>query len=140
MDTWVPQYLTPLSQTISMRNDIMESSVDYDRLLDLLQPGHVFAVVAPQGNEERSDYWLARCVQVKHKLTQPMEDDDGFMFPTGSVVVAGTWLRTYMVRKNGIPAFEDYEKHKTILMYSYLVIATNVMLFRHHARPKTKKL
>ena len=59
MDTWVPQYLTPLSQTISMRNDIMESSVDYDRLSDLLQPGHVFAVVAPQGNEERSDYWLA---------------------------------------------------------------------------------
>ena len=69
-----------------------------------------------------------------------MEDDDGFMFPTGLVVVAGTWLRTYMVRKNGIPAFEDYEKHKTIIMYSHLVIATNVMLFRHHARPKTKKL
>ena len=30
VDTWVPQYLTPLSQTISMRNDIMESLVDYD--------------------------------------------------------------------------------------------------------------
>ena len=123
-----------------MTNDTMESLVDYDLLLDLLQLGHIFAVIAPQGNEERSDYWLARCVWVKHKLTQPMEDDDGFMFPTGSVVVAGTWLRTYMIRKNGILAFENYEKQKTILMYSHLVIETNVKLLKHHAKPKTKQL
>ena len=45
-----------------------------------------------------------------------------------------------MIRKNGIPAFEDYEKHKTILMYSHLVIATNVKLLKHHAKPKTKQL
>ena len=45
-----------------------------------------------------------------------------------------------MIRKNGIPAFEHYEKQKTIIMYSQLVIATNVKLLKHHARPKTKQL
>jgi hypothetical protein len=45
-----------------------------------------------------------------------------------------------MIRNNDIPTFEDYEKHKTILMYLHLVIATNVKLLRHHARPKTKEL
>jgi hypothetical protein len=69
-----------------------------------------------------------------------MTDGDGFTYPTGSVVVAGTLLRTYVVRKNGIPAFEDYEKHKTILMYSHLVIATNVKLSKHQGKPKTKEL
>ena len=62
---WVPQYLTPLSQTISLSNDDMESSLEYDRLSDLVHLGHVFAVVALQGNEERSEYWLVQCVQVK---------------------------------------------------------------------------
>lgn len=62
VDTWVPQYLTPLSKTISMSNDDMEILVEYDHLLDLLQPIHVFAMVAPQGNEERLDYWLTWCV------------------------------------------------------------------------------
>ena len=69
-----------------------------------------------------------------------MIDDDGFTYPTGSIVVVGTWLRTYMIRKNGIPAFEDYERHKTIIMYSHLIIATNVKLLKHQARPKTKEL
>lgn len=49
---WAPQYLTPLSQTISLSNDDMESSLEYDHLSDLVYPGHVFAVIAPQGNEE----------------------------------------------------------------------------------------
>lgn len=69
-----------------------------------------------------------------------MTDDDGFMYPTSSIVVEGTWLRIYMIRKNGILAFEDYERHKTILMYFYLIIATNVKLLKHQEKPKTKEL
>lgn len=45
-----------------------------------------------------------------------------------------------MIRKNGIPAFEDYEKHRTILMYSHLVIAIDVKLSKHQGRQKTKEL
>ena len=118
----------------------MDTSVDYDHLSDLLKPGDVFALVAPQGNDERSDYWLEHCVQGKQKILQWMKDGDGFTYPTSLVVVAGTWLRTYMIRKNGVPAFEDYEKNKTILMYSHLVISTNVKLSKHQGRPKTKEL
>lgn len=92
VDIWVPHYLTPLSLTLSIRNDDKDTSVEYDHLSDLLQPGDVFALVAPQGNDERSDYWLTHCVRGKQKLVQPMTDGDGFTYPTGSVVVVGTWL------------------------------------------------
>ena len=119
----------------------MESSFEHNPRLDLFQPGHVFAFVAPQGNAKKSDYWLARCVRGKKKLAQPItDDDDGFTYPTGSVVVARTWLRTYMLRRNGIPAFEDYQKHKIILIYSHLIIETNVKLLKHQGRPKVKEL
>ena len=46
----------------------MESSLEHNHLSDLLQPGYVFALVAPQGNDEKSDYWLACCVRGKQKL------------------------------------------------------------------------
>ena len=94
MDTWDPHYLTPFSIIPSIKNDDMEISLEHNHLSDLLQPGHVFALVAPQGNDEKSDYWLARCVRGKKKLAQPIIDDDGFTYPTGLVVVAGTWLQT----------------------------------------------
>jgi hypothetical protein len=47
---------------------------------------------------------------------------------------------TYMIRKNEILAFEDCEKHKTILMYLHLVIEANVKLLKHQERPKKKEL
>ena len=97
-------------------------------------------MVAPQGNDEKSNYWLAHCVRGKQKLSQLIIDDDGFTYPTGSVVVARTWLQTYMLRRNGIPTFEDYQNHKIILIYSHLIIATNVKLLKHHGRQKVKEL
>ena len=136
MDTWAPPYLNPLSIIPSIKNDDMKILLEHNHLSDLLQPGHVFALVAPKGNDEKSDYWLARCVRGKKKLTQPITDDDGFTYPIGSVVVAGTWLGIYMLRRNGIPAFKDYQKHKVILIYSHLIIATNVKLLKHQGRPK----
>ena len=53
METWAPHCLTPLSIIPSIRNDDMESLLEHNHLLDLLQPGHVFALVAPQGNDEK---------------------------------------------------------------------------------------
>ena len=61
----------------------MESSLEHNHLSDLLQPRHVFALVAPHGNDEKSDYWLARCVRGQKKHAQPITDDDGFTYPTG---------------------------------------------------------
>ena len=116
----------------------MESLLEHNHLSDLIQPGHVFALVATQRNDEKYDYWLAFCARGKQKLAQPIIDDDGFTYPVGSVVVTGTWLRTYMLRRNGIPAFKDYQKHKLILIYSHLIIAKNVKLLKHQGRPKVK--
>ena len=73
--------------------------------ITIYQPGHVFALVAPLGNDETSDYWLAHCVRGKQNLAQPIIDDDGFTYPSSSVVVIGTWLWTYMLRRNKILAF-----------------------------------
>ena len=56
------------------------------------------------------------------------------------MVVTRTWLWTYMLRRNIIPSFEDYEKHKIILIYSHLIIATNLKLLKHQVRPKVKEL
>ena len=67
-------------------------------------------------------------------------NDDAFTYPTGLVFVTGTWLRTYMLRRNGIPTFEDYQKHKIILIYLHLIIAKNVKLLKHQGRLKVKEL
>ena len=45
-----------------------------------------------------------------------------------------------MLRKNGIPTFENYEKQKIILIYSHLIIATNVKLFKHQGIQKVKEI
>jgi hypothetical protein len=100
----------------------------------------VYVVVAPEDNEEQTDYWLARCVQPKKKLICHEVDDDGFEYPIGSVVVVGTWLRKYLTRRNGLPAFEDYQSEKKIIHYSHLVVATNIKLERYKGKPANKIL
>ena len=70
--------------------------------------------MAPEGNEENIEYWLARCVERKHKLTSPRCDDDGFEYPIGSVVVVGTWLAKIVPTRNGLGAYEDYEPNKRL--------------------------
>jgi len=46
----------------------------------------VYAVVALEGNEKGIGYWLARCVEKKYKLTQPLCEDDEFLYPTCSYI------------------------------------------------------
>ena len=41
---------------------------DYDHILDLVQRGHIYAVVVPKENERGTDYWLARCIRGKQIL------------------------------------------------------------------------
>ena len=52
--------------------------------------GHVYVVIVPTDNDEQIEYWLARCVEPKKKLICHQVDDDGFEYPIGSIIVAGT--------------------------------------------------
>ena len=52
--------------------------------------GHVYVVIAPNYNNEQTEYWLARCVEPKKKLTCHQVDDDGFEYLIGSIVVVCT--------------------------------------------------
>ena len=56
------------------------------------------------------------------------------------VIVADTWLRRYLTRRNGLPTFEDYQLKKKILHYSHMVVATNMKLERYKGRPTNKVL
>ena len=47
------------------------------------------------------------------------------------MVVDGTWMKTYMLRRNGIPVFEDYQKHTKILIYWHIIIEKNVKLLKN---------
>lgn len=55
-------------------------------------------------------------------------------------MVVGTWLQKYLIRKNGLPAFKDYETHKNIIHYSHLVVAKNIKLLRYRGRLTNKEL
>ena len=37
-------------------------SIDYNHILDLVQLGHIYAVVSPKYNEWGTNYWLVRCI------------------------------------------------------------------------------
>jgi len=40
--------------------------------------GHIYAVLAPKGNEWATDYWLAQCVEGKKTLIiASLSDDEG---------------------------------------------------------------
>ena len=57
----------------------------------------MYVVVAPEGNEEEIKYWLAHCVETKHKLIAPQENDDGFHYPTGTVIPLRHLLKQILI-------------------------------------------
>ena len=46
----------------------------------------------PKNNEWGSDYWLARCLEGKQTILEPIIDDENIEFPTHSMVIKGDWL------------------------------------------------
>ena len=133
MDKWDIRVLDPIDtycppQALEMVE--MDSSIDFDRLSDLVQPGniyiyiyifvisicnfitfnqvffelmttfctfvtagHVFVVIAPEENEEGTDYYLCRCVEAKQILDHSVIDGEGLEYHVSAVVVISTWLR-----------------------------------------------
>ena len=55
--------------------------------------GHVFTVIALEGNEEGKNYYLCHCVQAKQKLDHSVIDGEGLEYHVSVVVVTSTWLR-----------------------------------------------
>ena len=49
-------------------------------------------MVAPKNNEWGSDYWMARFLEGKQTLLEPLTDDENIEFPTGSMVIKGDYL------------------------------------------------
>ena len=67
-------------------------STDYDHILDLVQPGHIYEVVSLKYNEWGIDYWFERCIRGKQILNGSLIDDEGNEFPIGSTVVEGEYI------------------------------------------------
>ena len=44
-------------------------------------------MVAPKNNEWGSDYSLARCLEGKQTILEPITNDENIEFPTGSMVI-----------------------------------------------------
>ena len=102
--------------------------------------GHVFVVIAPEDNEEGTDYYLCRCVQAKQKLDHSVIDGEGLEYHVSVVVVTGTWLRRYPMKNPNLWLFEDWQTERKILHYSNLVVASNVHLIKYGGKPHNKNL
>ena len=66
-------------------------------------------MVAPKNNEWGSDYWLARFLEGKQTILEPIKDDENIEFPTGSMVIKGEYLTlaSQQERKGGY-VYQDY--------------------------------
>ena len=51
---------------------------------------HVVVVIAPEDNEEGTNYYLCHCVRAKQKLDHSVIDGEGLEHHIGVVVVIGT--------------------------------------------------
>ena len=56
-----------------------------------------------------SDYWLARCLEGKHTILEPIINDENIEFPTSTMVIKGEYLTlaAQQKRKGGY-VFQDY--------------------------------
>ena len=81
-------------------------STNYDHISNLVQPGHIYAVVFPKDNEWGMDYWLAQCIRGNQILNKSLIDDEGNEFHIGLVVVEGEYLTL------------DRKSRRTMGMYS----------------------
>ena len=86
-------------------------------------------MVAPKNNEWGSDYWLARCLEGKQTLLEPVTDDENIEFPTGSMVIKGEYLTlaAQQKRKGGY-VYQDYRPGAIVYHFTNLVVGTNIKL------------
>ena len=86
-------------------------------------------MVAPKNNEQGSDYWLARCLEGKQTILEPVTDDENIEFPTGSMVIKGEYLtlEAQQKKKTGY-VYQDYRLGAIVYHFNNLVVGTNIKL------------
>ena len=104
-------------------------STDYDHISDLVEPGHIYAVVSLKDNEWGTDYWLERCIQAKQILNRSLIDDEGNEFPIGSMVVEGEYLTLDgKSRRTSGHLFKDYRPGSVVYHFTNLIVGMNIHL------------
>ena len=95
-------------------------------------------MVAPKNNEWGSDYWLARCLEGRQTILEPVTDDENIEFPTGSMVIKGEYLTlaTQQKRKTGY-VYQDYREGAIVYHFTNLVVGTNIKLRTHSNKDRS---
>ena len=93
--------------------------------------GQIYVVVAPKNNEWGSDYWLARFLQGKQTILEPITDDENIEFPTTSMVIKGEYLtlETQHKRKGGY-IYQNYRLGDIVYHLNNLVVGINIKLHK----------
>ena len=112
---------------------------NYDHISDLVQLGHIYAVVAPKNNEWGMNYWLERCIQGKQILNGSLIDDESNEFPIGSMVVEGEYLTLEgKSRRTSGHVFMDYKPGYVVYHFTNLIIGMNIHLQTMSTKNSTK--
>ena len=73
-----------------------------------INAGHIFAIIAPEDNEEGTDYFLCHYVQAKQKLDHSVINGEGLEYHIGVLVVIDTLLKQYSMKNPNLWLFKDW--------------------------------
>ena len=114
-------------------------STDYDHILDLVQPRHIYAVFVPKDNEWGTNYWLAQCIRGKKILNKSLIDDEGNEFLIGSMVVEGEYITLdWKSRRTGGNVFLYYRLGSVVYHFTNLIVGMKIHLQKMSNKNSTK--
>ena len=86
-------------------------------------------MVSPKNNAWGSNYWLARCLDGKQTLLEPVIDDEDNEFLMGSTVIKGEYLTlATQQKKEDSYVYQDYKLGSIIYHFTNLIVSTNIKL------------
>ena len=86
-------------------------------------------MVSPKNNEWGSDYWLARCLEGKQTILEPITDDENIEFPTSSMVIKWEYLTLAAQHKRkGGYVDQDFILGSIVYHFTNLVVGINIKL------------
>ena len=118
-----------VGETTHLEEVQLAISTDYDHISYLVQPGHIYAVVASKDNEWGTDYCLEQCIRGKEVMNGSLIDDEGNESPIGSMVVEGEYLTVDgKSRRTSGHVFVDYRPGSVLYHFTNLNVGTNIHL------------
>ena len=86
-------------------------------------------MVSLKNNEWGFDYWLARFLEGKQTILEPVIDDENIEFPTGSMVIKGEHLTLAAKQKRkGGYIYQDYRPGASVYHFTNLVVGIKIKL------------